>query len=234
MNSRRKTPARPAVARRTVALPAAVLAVTAVTMVIGMTVPAQAENRTPSTGETATARTVIPKGFLLYENVGTRKEVRRRVVHAPMRWKVSDRPDVPLLLDPCARGKHTDGHRRAVRTVTGSGRTWDHDVSEQLVVYRDDRAARAAVAGLRSDIRRCGGRGHFTYRVKDTRIGDEAFLVGVFTVASNDGFTVMRQGRTVALYARRPGGEAHPKWRRSQYGGVEAAKMARRLAGDPL
>ncbi|MFI6510555.1 hypothetical protein ACIBCT_23370 [Streptosporangium sp. NPDC050855] len=40
--------------------------------------------------------------------------------------------------------------------------------------------------------------------------------------------------RSVTLYARRPGGEVHPKWRSSQYGGVEAAKMARRLVGDPL
>lgn len=47
-------------------------------------------------------------------------------------------------------------------------------------------AARAAVTGLRSDPRRCAKRNryNFTYQVKDIHIGDEAFMVDVFTGAS--------------------------------------------------
>ncbi|MGC5014134.1 hypothetical protein ACLQ2R_25505 [Streptosporangium sp. DT93] len=68
--------------------------------------------------------------------------------------------------------------------------------------------------------------------MKDTRIGDEAFMVGIFKVTSFEGATVMRHGRTVALYTRP--GEIHPTRRRSEYGGVEAARMADKLTRTPL
>jgi hypothetical protein len=114
---------------------------------------------------------------------------------------------------------------------------WDGDYSEQLIVYRNEMAARAAITGLRSELRRCAKRNrhNFTYQVKDTRIGDEAFMVDMFKVASTEGATVMRQGRTVAIYAlprKRP--DDPPKWREAEYGGLEARKMANKLADTPL
>ncbi|MEV0151497.1 MULTISPECIES: hypothetical protein [unclassified Nonomuraea] len=180
--------------------------------------------------------TAIPKGFLLYESRATRKRLEKKVVRTRMRWKTSDRLREPLLIDPCGTGRQTDQSRRSARTITGRSVMWDGDYSEQLIVYRDEMAARAAVKGLRSDLRRCSERNRhsYTYQAKDTRIGDEAFMVDMFKIASADGATVMRQGRTVAIYAlplRRR--DDPPKWREAEYGGLEARKMAKKLGSVP-
>ncbi|MEW9554986.1 hypothetical protein [Nonomuraea sp. NPDC050783] len=221
------------------ALPTAVIALTTV---IGLATPAHPENQTPAAASVAVGAavgTAIPKGFLLYESRAARKRLEKKVVRTRMRWKASDRLGEPLLIDPCATGKQADKSRQAARTITGRSVLWDGDYSEQVIVYRNETAARAAVKGLRSDLRRCARRNryHFTYRVKDTRIGDEAFMVNMVEVASMDGATVMRKGRTVAIYALPNDGDLPddpPEWREAEYGGAEARKMAKKLADTPL
>ncbi|MFI6293414.1 hypothetical protein ACIBEJ_17615 [Nonomuraea sp. NPDC050790] len=233
MDTRRESQVRPRSARKAVALPTAVIALMTV---IGSATPARAENQTPATAS-ATVEIAIPMGFLLYESKATRKRLEKSVVHTRMRWRTSDRLGEPLLIDPCATRKQTDKGRQAARTITGRSVSWDGDYSEQVIVYRNETAARAAVKGLRSDLRRCANRNRHLYRVKDTRIGHEAFMVNMWKVASIDGATVMRQGRTVAIYtspSNSDGPDNPPRWRAVEYGGIEARKMAKKLAGTPL
>jgi hypothetical protein len=210
----------------------------ALAIAINLTTPVRPENQTPVAASTAGGEakaTAIPKGFLLYESRATRKRLEKEVVRARMEWKANDRLGEPLLVDPCVTGKQTDKSRQAARTITGRAVMWDGDYSEQVIVYRNEPAARAAVQGLRSDLRRCAKRNRFKYQVKDTRIGDEAFMVDMFKLAAIDGATVMRQGRTVAVYALpREVPDDPPKWREAEYGGVEARKLAKKLADTPL
>ncbi|MFI6390656.1 hypothetical protein [Nonomuraea sp. NPDC050540] len=219
--------------RKAVALPSAAIALMSV---IGLATPAPTEYRTLAT---ASMERAIPRGFLLYESEAARKRLEKKVVRTRMQWRASDRLEELLLIDPCATGKQTDTSRRSARTITGRSVEWDGDYSEQVIVYRDEIAARAAVRSLRSDLRRCAkrNRNHFTYRVKATPIGDEAFMVHMFKVASIDAATVVRQGRTVAIYTLPSSGDIPgdpPKWRPVEYGGLEARKMARKLADTPL
>ncbi|MFF4619211.1 hypothetical protein [Nonomuraea jabiensis] len=212
----------------------------ALTTVVGSAALAHAENQTPATASmaaNAATRTAIPKGFLLYESRATRKRLEKKVVRTRMQWKTSDHLGEPLLIDPCFKGKQTDKGRQFARTITGRSVLWDGDFSEQVIVYRNEMAARAAVKGLRSDLRRCAKRNRYHYRVKDTRIGDEAFMVNMFKVASIDGATVMRQGRTVAIYATPRTShlqDGSSKWRKGEYAEREARKMAKKLADTPL
>lgn len=239
MDTRQERQVWPGPTRKALALPTAAIALTTV---IGLTTPAPTENQTPATASMAAhtaMETAIPKGFLLYESKAARKRLEKKVVRTRMQWRASDRLEELLLIDPCATGKQTDKSRQSARTITGRSVEWDGDYSEQVIVYRDEMAARAAVRGLRSDLRRCAkrNRNHFTYRVKATRIGDEAFMVHMFKVASIDAATVMRQGRTVAIYALPNSGDLPndpPKWREVEYGGLEARKMAKKLNDNPL
>ncbi|MFD9944299.1 hypothetical protein ACFWYW_28185 [Nonomuraea sp. NPDC059023] len=239
MDTRQECQVWPGPTRKARGLPTAVIALTTV---IGLTTLALTGNQAPATASVAAhtaVKTAIPKGFLLYESKAARKRLEKKVVRTRMQWKVSDRLEEPLLIDPCATGKRTDKSRQSARTITGRSVTWDGDYSEQVIVYRDEMAARAAMKGLRSDLRRCAkrNRNHFTYRVKATGIGDEAFMVNMFKVASIDAATVMRQGRTVAIYALPGSGDIPgdpPKWREADYGGLEARKMAKKLNDNPL
>ncbi|MEU4405621.1 hypothetical protein AB0F88_13915 [Streptosporangium sp. NPDC023963] len=221
MDVRRGTRTWPGPARKALALPAAAIAFTIMT---GSGMPAHAADGAPSTAITV-VRSGIPKGFLLYESGATRKRFEKEI--GPMSWRFSDLRDVPLLIDPCATARRTDVGRQAARTVTGRSVKWDGDYSEQLIVYRDETAARRAVEGLRSQLHRCGERNrqYFTYKTKPVRIGDEAFLVDVFQHATTMGGTVMRQGRTVAVYTL----PYAQNWRESEYGVSQAGKMARKL-----
>ncbi|MEV4890545.1 hypothetical protein AB0K48_14245 [Nonomuraea sp. NPDC055795] len=233
MDTRQECQVWPGPTRKALALPTAVIALTTV---IGLTTP---ENQALAMAAHTGMETAIPQGFLLYESKAARKRLEKKVVRTRMQWRVSDRPGELLLIDPCATGKQTDKGRQFARTITGRSVEWDGDYSEQVIVYRDEIAARAAVQGLRSDLRRCAkrNRNHFTYRVKATPIGDEAFMVNMFKVASIDAATVMRQGRTVAIYALPSSGDIPgdpPKWRQVEYGGLEARKMAKKLNDNPL
>lgn len=212
-----------------------VAAAALLSVVIGFGVPVRGADAAPARVNAAAATftgTGIPEGFLLYESKKARNSFEKKI--GPMRWKTSDRQDAPLLIDPCVREKSTDKSRQASRTITGRSVTWDGDYAEQLIVYRDETTARAAVEGLRADLRRCGKRNrfHFTYRTKRAHIGDEAFLVDVFELATARGATVMRKGRTVAVYSLPL--PSLQRWRKSEYGQPQAREMARKLAATPL
>ncbi|MCG5217884.1 hypothetical protein [Streptosporangium sp. KLBMP 9127] len=223
MNTTRESRGRSGTARRM----AAVLAVAC------MTLAGFGGTATATTATTADAAGVrIPDGFLLYEGKVTRKKAEKK--YGRLSWKVSDRRSVPLLIDPCDVRKRTDRGRVAARTVYGEVVGWDGVYSEQLIVYRDEPAARVAIDGLRSQLRKCavrdvGDGAKFTHRTRRAHIGEEAFLVKGFYVASGMTGTVTRQGRAVAIYTF-PG---YPQgWRESDFGGPQARKMAGKLAAE--
>lgn len=211
--------------RPAVLLPAAAVAFV---VLIGSGVPARAADGAPAS---MVMRSGIPKGFLLYESKPTRKKFEKKI--GRMSWKFSDRRSVPPLIDPCGVEKRADEGRQAARTITGRSVMWDGDHAEQLIVYRDETAARTAIKSLRSELRRCGehNRDHFTYTTRPAHIGDEAFLVSVFQVASAMTGTVMRQGRSLAIYTLP---YYRKNWRESDYGGSQARIMGRKLSGSSL
>ncbi|WP_345149698.1 hypothetical protein [Nonomuraea rubra] len=220
----RRAVQRGAVLRRAVAVP---LAATTLIGVLGA-VPAHA------TSDRQPAASRIPGGFLLYEGKAARQKAAERLGRAT--WTTTDRRDVPFLVDPCATKQSTDPGRRAARTITGDSVEWDDTHSEQLIVYRDASAARAAVQGLRAQLRRCAARdaggGHtFIHATRPARIGDEAFLVKGFFVASGMAGTVARQGRAIVIYTF----SDHPEgWPESKFGGKQARAMIAKLARSPL
>ncbi|MEV0347984.1 hypothetical protein AB0H88_19610 [Nonomuraea sp. NPDC050680] len=227
MGALREIPPRSGRTRAAVLLPAAAVAFV---VLIGSGVPARAAD-----GAAAPAaevmRSGVPKGFLLYESKTTRKKFEKKI--GRMSWKFSDRRSAPLLINPCGVEKRADKDRQAARTITGRSVMWDGDYAEQLIVYQDEMAASTAIKSLRSELRRCGKRNRdsFTFTTRPAHIGDEAFLVNVFQVASAMTGTVMRQGRSLAVYALP---YYRKNWRESDYGGSQARIMARKLSASSL
>lgn len=124
--------------------------------------------------EPARAATAIPKGFLLTEVRAT--EPQSEEDRNEMWWKVSNRVTQPLEVNPCGSKRYSDG-RTAMRTISLKSAAPDSS-SEQLVLYKSVRAAKAALAKIRSDIRRCAkSKDGYRYSFKPLRIGEEAVWV---------------------------------------------------------
>ncbi|WP_433418657.1 hypothetical protein ACQP1V_03275 [Microtetraspora malaysiensis] len=125
------------------------------------------------TGVAHASATKIPKGFLLTEAKA------RKVIPPPLDdeewWKISDKPSLQFDLNPCStKGKPRDG-RVAIRTITHL--TSAPSVSgEQLVLYRNATSAKAVLAKLRAELKRCS-RGSYWYSAKALSVGDEAVSV---------------------------------------------------------
>ncbi|MFC4122888.1 sensor domain-containing protein [Nonomuraea zeae] len=126
--------------------------------------------------------TEIPKNFLLTER-DARKPLSPDQAYE-MGYRISDRLTVPLELNPCGHRRAVDGGRLAARTIT----LWTSapsGSSEQLIVYRSPRAARAALTRLRAEVKRCARKGDpsspqltIRWRTSPARIGDEALGMG--------------------------------------------------------
>ncbi|GGL42199.1 hypothetical protein GCM10014719_49390 [Planomonospora parontospora subsp. antibiotica] len=133
----------------------------------------------------ALAPVQIPENFLLSEKAARAPQTEEE--KGEEWWKISDRLDQPLLLNPCRHKRATTADRSAVRTITHDTSAPSHS-GEQLVIHRNSKAARTAMRKLLADARRCVARpygkpyswaddGRTRWVVNRTRLADEASLM---------------------------------------------------------
>ncbi|GIH80595.1 hypothetical protein [Planobispora longispora] len=171
----------------------------------------------------------LPKGFLLYEAKA------KGPAKSWEEWKISDSLRTRLALNPCETERAWDGGRSKTRYIQYVAET---DLfQEQVVVYRSERAARAAMAGLRARLKRCAkvGKGHnaYTYRWKSVGIGDEALRAGGSYFESRFRYVAVRRGKAVVVYGE--DGNFTSKLANGHFRGLErdAGKMAAKVCGLP-
>ncbi|MEV4891877.1 hypothetical protein AB0K48_21085 [Nonomuraea sp. NPDC055795] len=165
------------------------IALAAATATLAWGVPAQA------------ASSALPKGFLLTEAAarGPHKEVER--------WKISDARTAGLLLDPCEHRywsgkKAADRGRIASRTIvkTVEVESW----GEQVALYRDVKAAKTVMNGLRADLKRCAVGGDdflkSTYTGRPLKVGDEGIRAVQRDYEGSMRFAAVRKGAAVLIY----------------------------------
>ncbi|GLW96874.1 hypothetical protein Misp02_09610 [Microtetraspora sp. NBRC 16547] len=145
----------------------------------------------------AAAAAGLPSGFLLYEAKAKKPAMPWQ------KWEISDDLSAPLELNPCA-GKPGAANRAAARTITYSME--NNSLSEQVVLYRDEKSARAAMRTLRADLKRCAAGGKhltaYSYRAVSTRIGDEGLRGGAWFAEGSVRYVVVRKGAALATYVR--------------------------------
>jgi hypothetical protein len=147
---------------------------------------------------------VIPEGFLPEEERA----------HVPLSqpdvyWVRNDGPDLPPILTPCRGRPPSDKKRVDGRQLVLVGPSlWK---AARLVVYRDARAAKAAVTEIRTALGRCKrldrANGETTVRTSEPLpVGDEAVFVGGQEFRGAERVpgifhgVVMRSGRAVLTY----------------------------------
>ncbi|WP_143044314.1 hypothetical protein [Nonomuraea jiangxiensis] len=126
--------------------------------------------------------TEIPKNFLL-----TERDARQPMSPddlAEQGYKISDKPTEPLEVNPCGYKRAIDRGRVTARTIT----YWSSAPSissEQLVIYKSPSAARSALTGLRTQVKRCASKGDpsepelkIRWRTNKATAGDEAIGMG--------------------------------------------------------
>ncbi|MFI6907776.1 hypothetical protein ACIBKY_41390 [Nonomuraea sp. NPDC050394] len=158
--------------------------------------------------------TEIPKNFLFSEPAA--RKVLSPDDAAEMGYKISDRLTTPLELNPCAHRRAVDRGRLAARTIT----LWTSapsGESEQLVLYKSPRAAHAALAQLRAEVKRCARKGDPAYpalkvrwRTSKAKAGDESIGMGYRTWQDgmvNQTITgiVARRGSALIIYTTTDG-----------------------------
>ncbi|MER6943801.1 hypothetical protein ABT294_07235 [Nonomuraea sp. NPDC000554] len=166
------------------------------------------------------AVTEIPKNFLLTEH-----DARRHLdpeEAQELEYKISDKLTRPLELNPCGYRRAVDRGRVAARTIT-LGTSAPSSSSEQLVLYASSRAAHAALARLRAEVKRCARKGDpstpeltIQWRTSKAKAGDEAMGMGYQTRQDGDvnqtgTGIVARRGSALMIYTTdegpyRPGG----------------------------
>ncbi|MEZ7127796.1 hypothetical protein ACBR40_20940 [Nonomuraea sp. AD125B] len=178
----------------------------------------------------------IPRNFLLTEPAA----VKGPVVEDEEWWEMSDSLSRQLEFNPCrSKGKPRDG-RVAMRTITYSTSA-PSGTSEQLVLYRNPRAAQDAFRKLRADLARCSKPGvvkrdRFGYVGKPLRVGDEGLSVAGHEYAasgrrlsqSDDLAVIGRRGAALFLYTANARGSGAKKEITGQ-----ARKMAKKVCGLP-
>ncbi|WP_144069957.1 hypothetical protein [Nonomuraea indica] len=153
--------------------------------------------------------TDIPKNFLL-----TERDARRHLSQHEadeQGYEISDKLTRPLQLNPCLHQRAVDRGRTAARTIT----RWTSapsGSSEQLVIYKSPRAARAALSRLRVEVKRCARKSdpsapelEIRWRTSPAKAGDEA--IGMGYQARQDGSVnqlvtgiVARRGSALMIY----------------------------------
>ncbi|MFC7591937.1 hypothetical protein ACFQYP_55670 [Nonomuraea antimicrobica] len=162
----------------------------------------------------------IPKNFLL-----TEPEARQRLTSeeaAEMGYEISDKLTKPLELNPCVHRKAVDRGRAAARTIT----RWTSapsGSSEQLVLYKNARAAHTAFTSLLAEAKKCARKSDpaspnlkIQWRTSKAKVGDEAIGMGFQTKQDGDvnqtiTGLVARKGSALMIYTTtegewRPGG----------------------------
>lgn len=143
----------------------------------------------------------LPDGFLLMEKQAEGPHPKWE------HWTVSDSRKKALMLDPCDTAYHTgkpakDKGRHASRTILFTSEY--RFKSEQVVLYRDERAARTVMKTLRADLKRCAKRGkgfsRSRYYSKPLKLGDEAVKVGARDFENGLRAVAVRRGAALILY----------------------------------
>ncbi|MBN6052139.1 hypothetical protein JYK22_09365, partial [Nonomuraea sp. RK-328] len=153
--------------------------------------------------------TEIPKNFLL-----TERDARRHLdpdEAEEQGYKISDKLTEPLELNPCWHQRAIDRGRVAARTIT-HWTSAPSGSSEQLVIYKSPRAARAALTRLGAEVKRCARKGDpsapelkIQWRTSKAKAGDEAIGMGYQTRQDgsvNQTITgiVTRRGSALMIY----------------------------------
>ncbi|MEV4841246.1 hypothetical protein AB0K05_42575 [Nonomuraea sp. NPDC049486] len=200
----------------------------AVALVIGSTLA--------GTSAVHATATKIPKNFLLTE----RTAAEGSVVEDEEWWKISDSLSRQLAFNPCRSKRKSRDGRVAMRTITHLTSA-PSSAGEQLVLYRNARAAQAAFRKLRADLARCSKpavvkRDRFGYVGRPLRVGDEALSVAGYDYdakgrrlsPSDDLAVVGRRGAALFLYTANARGRGANKEITGQ-----AGKMAKKVCGLP-
>jgi hypothetical protein len=150
------------------------------------------------------AHHVIPEGFLPEE-----ERARLPLSQPDVYWVRNDGADLPPILTPC-RGRPARDNRRidGRQLVLVGPSLWK---ASRLTVYRDVRAAKAAMSEIRTALRRCKRQdrtnGETTvWTSQALPIGDEAVFVGGEEFRGTERVpgifrgVVMRSGRAVQVY----------------------------------
>ncbi|MBO3749793.1 sensor domain-containing protein [Streptosporangiaceae bacterium NEAU-GS5] len=155
------------------------------------------------------ATTEIPKNFLLTEREA-RKPLAPNIAEEEG-YEISDKLSIPLEVNPCNHPRGIDRGRVAARTI-GYWSSAPSGSSEQLVVYKSARAAHAAFAQLRAEVKRCAHKQDpaqpeltLRWRTSKAKAGDEALGMGYEVWQGphlNDTVTgvVARRGRALMIY----------------------------------
>ncbi len=147
---------------------------------------------------------MIPEGFLPEE-----ERAHVPLTQPDVYWVRNDGADLPTVLTPCGGRLRSDKKRVDGRQLVLVGPTlWK---ASRLVVYRDVRAAKAAVTEIRRALRRCERldrpNGETTvWASQALPIGDEALFVGGQEFRGAERVpgifhgVVMRSGRAVQVF----------------------------------
>ncbi|WP_188188556.1 hypothetical protein [Nonomuraea sp. SYSU D8015] len=190
----------------------------------------------------------IPKDFLLNEKVA--RAPLSEIQKDEESWEISDKLNEPLALNPCGRKRATTADRSAARTIVHNTSAPSY-YGEQLVIYRNAKAARSAMRKLLADAKRCGAQpdgkpyswaddGKTRWVVNRTRLGNEAALMRLMMYDKlNKEWSpqlagiVTRKGRALMIYSGDLESLGHPQKRALKTLHRTAAKMAAKVCALP-
>jgi hypothetical protein len=196
----------------------------------------------------ALAPVQIPQNFLLSEK--TARTPLEGIEKDEVWWKISDKPNAPLLVNPCGRKGAPTADRSAARTITHETSAPSY-AAEQLVIYRNTKAAKAAMTKLLADARRCAtdpsakpyswnGDGKTRWVVSRTRLANEAALTHLMMYDKlNKEWSpllsglVARKGRALMLYTGDQDSLGYPQKRAVKTLRGKATKMTAKVCVLP-
>lgn len=196
----------------------------------------------------ALAPVQIPQNFLLSEKAA--RTPPAEIERGEVWWKISDKLNRPLLVNPCGRKNAPTADRSAARTITHNTSAPSYS-AEQLVIYRNARAAKTAMTKLLADARRCvshpsgkpyswNGDGKTRWVVSRTRLADEAALTHIMMYDKlNKEWSpllsglVARKGRALLVYTGDQDSLGHPHKRAVKTLRSTAATMAAKICALP-
>ncbi|MGP3917583.1 hypothetical protein [Nonomuraea sp. 10N515B] len=190
----------------------------------------------------------IPKDFLLSEKAA--RAPLSEIQKAEEWWQISDKLNEPLALNPCGRKRATTADRSAARTIVHETSAPSH-YGEQLVIYRNAKAATTAMRKLLADAKRCVAHPHgkpyswsndgkTRWVVNRTRLGTEAALMRLMMYDKLNkewapllSGIVARKGRALMIYTGDLESLGHPQKRALKTLHRTAAKMAAKVCTLP-
>lgn len=168
----------------------------------------------------ATTLTTVPKGFLIYEQRTRPAPVIS--VDGPAKWRAAAKDRGLLWANPCGTPGLGAAGRLSARTATLEGPAAAQ--LEEVALYRDAKAAKAAMTELRAALDKChrrddgSGVGRDAVWTRESvKVGDEAMQVarqgfhGAAPTLHGQRLVVMRKGSAVAVYGHEDEGARLPR-----------------------